>query len=120
MLKAVAASMVAANAAVSIEAANLALRNHDELVVGLLCTTGMLLAFGAAAAVHLLHRRTESPELELRYYRTQVEFTGESDPGREADLERQMRHAARFNFVAPLMAAASALMFVAGAALLLR
>jgi hypothetical protein len=45
MLKSVAASMVAANAAVSIEAANLVLQNRDALLAGALCATGIVLAF---------------------------------------------------------------------------
>jgi hypothetical protein len=119
MLKSVAAAMVAANAALSIEAANLALQNRDELLVGALCATGIVLAFAGAAAAHLLHRRTENPNLDLRYYRMRVEFTGEADPQREAMLEQRIRDAARFDFVAPLMACGSALMFVAGGLLIL-
>jgi hypothetical protein len=49
----------------------------------------------------------------------QVGFTGEADPQREAMLEQRIRDAARFDFVAPLMACGSALMFVAGGLLIL-
>jgi hypothetical protein len=119
MLKSVAASMVAANAAVSIEAANLVLQNRDALLAGALCATGIVLAFACAATTHLLHRRTENPNLELRYYQMHVGFTGEADPQREALLEQRIRDAARFNFVAPLMACGSALTFVAGGLLIL-
>jgi hypothetical protein len=118
MIKLAAALLAAANAAGSIAAVNWNLQNHDERLAALLCTIGFLVAVGAATADYLFRRRAESPDLELRYYWTQVEFTGERNAQREALLEEQMRRAYRFVTIAPTMAAVSALLLVAGLTLI--
>jgi hypothetical protein len=118
MLKLAAAMLAAANAAASIAAINWNLQNHDERLAALLCTIGFLVAVAAAAFDHLFRRRAESPDLELRKYWTQVDFTGERNPHHEAMLEDRMREASRFVTLAPVTAAVSALLLVAGVTLI--
>jgi hypothetical protein len=118
MIRLVAAFLAAANAACSIAGVNLNIQNHDERLAAVMCTLGFLAAVGSAIADHSLRRRSQSPGLELRYYRTHVGFTGERNLQREAILEDQMRRAARFYMVAPVMVATSAILLVAGITLI--
>jgi hypothetical protein len=118
MMKPVAALTAAANAAGSIAAVNLSLQNHDERLAALLCTIGFLTAVAGALANHLYRRRAENPGLELRYYWTHVDFSGERNAQREAMLEDQLRRATRYILVAPAMVAISALLLVAGVSLI--
>jgi hypothetical protein len=119
MVKWLAASLVAVNGAGSVEAANLSIaQNGGGRLAGAAFTAGIALAFLSAAAAHQIVGRMQGPALEMSYFQTHADFTGEYDRGREAVLEGQLKRAARFHFVPPLLAAASALLFAAGAMLL--
>lgn len=114
MIKTVAGLLMAANAAGAIEAAKLALENGGGRVPAMLFTSGFVMAFAGAVTFYRFNRRIEKPHLEMTYYQTRAEFSGERDGRHEAMLQAEIKRVTRFLFVPPLMAGVAALLFFVG------
>jgi hypothetical protein len=114
MMKWIAAALAAMNGLGALKAVSDNVTNQNDAMATLLFTGGIIVAFVSAVFVDHAVRRVEHPDLELGNYWAHADFSGKRDERREAELHAQMQRAGGILLVPPLIAVASAGLFVAG------
>jgi hypothetical protein len=119
MVKWLAAGVAVANIIGAILAARITVAHHNASLAAWLFVAGILTASASAIAFDQMFRFIEGgPHLEASRYWAHVEFGGERDAAREADLQAKFSRENRRFLVPALTGLASALLFVAGSILL--
>jgi hypothetical protein len=114
MSKWVSGTLMAVNGLGAIAAVNASLLSQAARRASLVFTVGLAIAFIGAVTMHQIGKRMERAGLEMYNFEVNADFSGDHDQQRKTMLEERMKHAARFAWVPLVMAAISALLFVAG------
>src|SRR4051812_35196833 len=117
MSKWVSGILMALNGLGAISTLNASLLNHGARRAAVVFTIGLAFAFLGAVAMHQIGKRMERAGLEMYNFEVNADFSGDHDKEREIMLQDRMKVAARFAWVPLLMAATSALLFIAGVVL---